>query len=172
MPVITAENDIPRKIRKYRDTLYIIGSGTIALGIWNAVRIFLMVLNSPQILITPRLTEVINGVPGIIVLFLVTAAVVGVLLSIYLFVGRKAREEGLGRKKHSFYIAFIVLLILFHAVGAISSGIAFFGSIGEPEEVNLSHPVSVIVDVTAAVTLAEMLVSAVKIRVYERNGVG
>ena len=74
MPVITAENDIPRKIRKYRDTLYIIGSGTIALGIWNAVRIFLMVLNSPQILITPRLTEVINGVPGIIVLFLVTAA--------------------------------------------------------------------------------------------------
>ena len=172
MPVITEEKEIARRVRKHRNSLYIMGSGLMALGIWNVARVILVVINSPQTLIEPELAKNISGGATIIILLLVLAVFFGALLSVYLFVGRKAREEGLGKKQHSFYIAVIVLLALFHCFGVIYSGAALMGMVTVSNESVMSLAVSMIVDATAAVTLGEMCYSAVMIRVYGRKNIG
>ena len=166
------EKEIARKTRKHRNTLYITGSGISALGLWNAVRTILVLMNSPQTLITPEIAEKITGVVGVTVVLVALALVIAPLLGLYLFVGKKAREEGLGKKKNSFYIALIVLLASLHIFSIIYCFMGLIGIIPFMQDSIIGLIVSMIVDATAAVTLGEMCCSAVMIRIYEKKNTG
>ena len=172
VPVIEEKNEITRKIRRYRNTLYITGSGILALGLWNAVRLVLGLMISPQTLLTPEITENISGIVGVLVVLVALALVIAPLLGLYLFVGKKAREEGLGKKKNPFYIGLIVLLALLHIFSIICSGIGLTGVLPVSDEDIMTMAVAMIVDATAAVTLGEMCMSAVMIRIYEKKNTG
>lgn len=172
VPVIEEKNEITRKIRRYRNTLYITGSGISALGLWSALRFVLGLMNSPQTLLTPEITENISGIVGVLVVLVALALVIAPLLGLYLFVGKKAREEGLGKKKNSFYIALIVLLASIHIFSIIYCFMGLIGIIPFMQDSIIGLIVSMIVDATAAVTLGEMCMSAVMIRIYEKKNTG
>ncbi len=148
------------------------GSGVIALGLWNTIRIVLILIYSPQTLITQELAGNRAGIVGIAVLLALFALVVVILLSIFLYVGKRARDEGLGKKRSPFYIAVIVLLAITHFFSFIYSGSALIGIITIEEVDVLSLVVSMIVDATAAITLAEMCWSAVMLRIYGKKNTG
>ncbi|MBP3855331.1 MAG: hypothetical protein IK990_06965 [Ruminiclostridium sp.] len=172
VPVIKEKNETTRKIRRYRNTLYITGSGISALGLWSALRVVLDVLISPQTLFTPEITEKFTGIVGVIVVLVILALVTAPLLGLYLFVGKKAREEGLGKKKNPLYIALILLLASLHIFSIIYCFIGLTGAISSLQDNIIGIIVSMIVDATAAVTLGEMCMSAVMIRVYEKKNTG
>ena len=179
VPVIKEKNETKRKIIRYRNTLYITGSGISALGLWSALRLVLGILISPQTLFTPEITEKFSGIVGVIVVLVILALVTAPLLGLYLFVGKKAREEGLGKKKNPLYIALcdnlaalILLLASLHIFSIIYWFIGLTGAIPSLQDNIIGLIVSMIVDATAAVTLGEMCMSAVMIRVYEKKNTG
>ena len=172
MTVIAEEKETARKIRKYRNLLYIMGSGVIALGLWNALRTILMIINTPWILITPEMAEASCGDSIVIIGVIFTLVFTAAFLSVYLYVGKKAREAGLGKKKKPFYIAVIIFLALVHVFSVIYCILAIAGIVTVETENVLSLIVSMIVDTTAAVTLVEMCCSAVMLRKYERGNAG
>ncbi len=162
------EDELRRKIRKHRNTLYIIGTGTIVLGIWNTVKMIIFTVGLPQelfqeIIIYDELSDTYVMIYAIMVIAFTAA-----LMGLYLFAGDRARAEGLGKNKNGFYVGVIFLLSFFHASSVAAYVFMMFMDYETGESI-LRLIVSIAVDLTAAVMLAEMGCSAVMIRVYERR---
>ena len=158
---------IRSRIRKHRNTLNILGTGTMALGIWNVIKFIIGLISTPKDILDELFAEQIYTDNMMLFILILSIVLLGGSMALYLYAGDRARAEGRGKKKRSFYIGVVFLLSLMHTLSALYLVIALLSGYDIPESV-LSIIVAVIVDITAAITLAEMGWSAVMIRKYQR----
>ena len=164
------KDDVQRKIRKYRNTLYTLGNGMIALGLWSIVQIILMILNSPEMFFPADMETQADSpvIMGITVVFVIM--IIALIFGIFGFAGSGARAEGLGKKRSPLYIVATVLLLFVHIVSVVFYLFSLFSdTITESSLINII--VTITVNVTVAVVMAELVHAAVTIRKYERNAV-
>ena len=163
---------IEKELRRNRSTLVVVGMGVIAFGAWSVVKTVLMLTLRPGL--SPAAFD--TDYPysdetlmyhifyyGFIALFLLFD------LLLRLFVGLNARREGLGGKKG---VAYIVLACLLAAVSLVGNTA---GLITIKDGVNASVNggygdlvMSLLVEITATVTLIELIVAAVRVKRLER----
>ena len=160
---------IRSRIRKHRNTLNILGTGTMALGIWNVIKFIIGLISTPKEILDELFAEQIYT-DNMMLLILILIVLLGGSMALYLYAGDRARAEGRGKKKRSFYIGVVFLLSLMHTLSALYLVITLLSGYDIRESV-LSIIVAVIVDMTAAITLAEMGWSAVMIRKYQRMAI-
>ena len=82
--VMDTEDELRRKIRKHRNTLYIIGTGTIVLGIWNTVKMIIFTVGLPQelfqeIIIYDELSDT-----GVLISAIIVIAFTAALMGLYM----------------------------------------------------------------------------------------
>ncbi len=160
---------IRSRIRKHRNTLNILGTGTMALGIWNVIKFIIGLISTPKEILDELFAEQIYT-DNMMLLILILIVLLGGSMALYLYAGDRARAEGRGKKRRSFYIGVVFLLSLMHTLSALYIVITLLSGYDIRESV-LSIIVAVIVDMTAAITLAEMGWSAVMIRKYQRMAI-
>ncbi len=165
--IVSTEDIIRRKIRKHCNTLYILGTGVIALGLWGALKVVLLFANNPAAILGDAIKDSLLSNSEIILVCVIILIPINILLLLYIFVGHHARAEGKGQKKRAFYIIVIAFLAFIYSVSAIFDVFALFVDLGD--NITLEEIiVTTIVDTTASVTLIELFCSAIMIRKYRR----
>ena len=148
------------ELRRGQNTLFILGGGVITFGVWSIIKSIMYVAVDPlkylQVGDIPEEYRLIimAFVYGIIVL------IIGVDMGLRIYVGLSARAEARGKKKSRAYIVVAVLmavanLLLFlgaFLLAVLNPG-AYSGNI-------LDTLVSAIVDITAQITLIELIFTA------------
>lgn len=151
-------------VRRDRDTLYVIGTGILALGAWALVKYVMMYFRYSQ-----QITEAIGkgGEDGAAV-----SAVLGIIIGLALFelvlhviVGLSARAEGQGKRKGFLYLACAVLLALltFGYVCLDVFGLFAIEEIGDKIDVIIEG----VIDFTSFVMLAGLLAATIRLRKSE-----
>lgn len=150
--------------RRDRDTLYVIGTGILALGAWALVKYVMMYLRYSQ-----QITEAIgkSGEDGA-----VASVVFGILIGLALFelvlhvvVGLSARAEGQGKRKGFLYLACAVLLALltFSYVCLDVFGLFAIEEIGDKIDVIIEG----VIDFTSLMMLGGLIAATMRLRKTE-----
>lgn len=159
------------KIRRAQNNLIVVGSGTILFSLWTLFRMVasLFLLKKETLDSFKELPSVKEqpASDGLIfaVLVAVVLVVVGVVILVRIYVGRAAIAEGRGHKRSSLYLVLAALMIFgcFYSIISVfvpSAGDAVLGgAFAQHNSVS-----SIIIELTSAVMLFEMIVSAHTIR--------
>lgn len=151
-----------KEIRRYQNTLIIIGTGVIAFGIWSVCRTLISVfINRDDI--TAMVIEGETGLTSLAVLitFYVFMLIYLVLdLALRFFVGFSARQEGKGVKKGKAYLIAAAFIIAGSVINLVISVSLFAGG----DTSLIEFLVTLIVEFTSAVTVFEMIAASVKLR--------
>ncbi len=157
----TAEIDMEEtELRRGQNTLFILGGGVIAFGLWSVVKMIM------YFAVDPLKYFQVDDIPQeyrLLVMALVygiVALIVGLDVGLRIYVGLSARAEARGKKKSRAYIIVAALmaagnLLLF--LGSLL--IIIFNPDTAPDNI-LDTLVSVIVDITAQITLIELFFTA------------
>lgn len=160
----TAQPTPEALVRRDRDTLYVIGTGIIALGAWALVKYVMLYLRYSQ-----QLTEAIgkDGEDGAVV-----SVILGIIIGLALFelvlhlvVGLSARAEGQGKRKGLLYLICAVLLAMltFAYVCLDVFGLVAIGEIGDKIDIVIEG----IIDFTSFAMLAGLIAATVRLRKSE-----
>ena len=157
------------EIRKSRDTLIVVGTGTVLFGIWTLVKML-----SLLILFREETVEAILDITGPLegvsdrfmfwVFTLIITIMMAVLLSVRAYVGLCAIAEGRGKKRGKLYIFLASLMVIFSAYTFCRNFFTLdaptqFGALTRDQSIS-----TLIIDVTSLIMLVQMIVSALKIR--------
>lgn len=157
------------EIRRSRDTLIVVGSGTVIFGIWTLVKMLslLIVLRKETVEAILNITGPLEGLSDSFTFwaFTLLLTIMGAaLLSVRTYVGLCAIAEGRGKRRGKLYIFLAALMVI---IGAWSFCSGFF-TLDEPEQFGaLTRNQSIstlIIDATSLIMLSQMIISALKIR--------
>ena len=149
------------KLRKAEIDLSTIGTGVITFGAWTFIKFILS-----YSLAGDKLTKSLPQENKAVTLTIIYT-VIALSLLIRCYIGFSARGESKGKKKHIFYLIcagvilfFSVLIILFEVIMLIflMDGI-------------LTLVINIIVDLTSAVLLLELIINSVRVRRYRKTEV-
>lgn len=150
-----------KEIRRCRENLVSIGTGISLFGIWTVIRIIMTVILERETMISETQNYTDAGAGLIVALLCIIMAILSLMiLSIHLYIGLSARKEGLGGKKRTGYLIATGLFILLYCIGITAEIVTFqetFKSIPE-------GAVTVLIDITVLITLAELMLNAVRVR--------
>ncbi|MBQ1422931.1 MAG: hypothetical protein IIY96_00665 [Lachnospiraceae bacterium] len=151
-----------REQRKYQNTLIVTGGGVIAFGIWSLVRFMTYFL-----LNTRAMMELLGleSREDVIFVYLVVFVMLLFDLAVRVFVGRAAIMEGTGRKKGNIYIAAAVVLLIWTAMSVYNDFLTFSRSYNDV----LDGYAATLADVTSMFILAELLITAVRLKKMYRE---
>ena len=151
-----------REQRKYQNTLIVTGGGVIAFGIWSLVRFMTYFL-----LNTRTMMELLGleSKEDVIFVYLIVFIMLLIDLAVRVFVGRAAIMEGTGRKKGYVYIAAGVVLLMLTATSVYNDFLTFSRSHNDV----LDGYAATLADVTSMFILAEMLITAVRLKQMYRK---
>ena len=151
------------KLRKYQNTLVVVGMGVIAFGIWSVIKtVMLTAFNKDEM---AELSA--QGTAVEVVFWVMLGIMLAIDLWLRLYVGLAAIQEGRGKKRKA-YIAWIFLMAFFSALGVLV-GLASIGSDEAPATALGTAVVTVIVEATSCVLLVEMARAAVKVKRLSRQ---
>ena len=164
------------KIRRAQNNLIVVGSGTILFSLWSLFRMVasLFLLKKETLASLKELPafkeELVPDSILFAVLVVVVIAELGVIILIRVFVGRAAIAEGRGRKRSILYLVLAAIMILGNLFAikntlVPSPGDAALG--GAFAKRNSAS--SIIIELTSAVMLFEMIVSACTIRKFRNK---
>lgn len=163
------------QIRRYRDTLIVVGNGIILFGIWSMVKLLgSFFLLKDETIAAMRMVggEGMEELPDPVVFYITLAMVVLfmlIILAIRTYVGLSAISEGRGKKRRRLYLPIAVIMI----ISGISSFFTNFFSVSEePTYGALSQDTTIsglIIELTSVIMLTEMVVSAVRIRQLRKS---
>ena len=142
-------------LRKYNDTLYISGTGTMILGVWSLVQLFLyFTVRSDE------LEALSQAVPGITLEMVY--ALIGILAGLEIFarffVGFSARSVAIKGKKRIVYVILCFLIILWYVL-------MMYLEILSLDEVGIfSVVMSLVVYLTSMYICFEVAVTGIRIR--------
>ena len=157
-------------IRKYQNTLIVVGTGIILFGAWTVVKVlgsFFMLREETVAAMRKLSGEAIDELPDSVVFYITLAVVLLIMLislAVRSYVGLSAISEGRGRKRRRLYLPLAVIMII---SGIMSFVTSFFVVNGENALGALSQDTTLsglIIELTSIVMLTEMVVSAVRIR--------
>lgn len=169
-------NNSPEQIRLRRDrnTLRIVGAGTIFFGIWSLVKVFAVLFIRRQEIITAMFEEATeNGIDmtgvsrtnmfRILLIMMLTALIFDLIARLY--VGLSAISEGNGRRMRFPYIILAGMMIVgsFTMITVLRGGQQQEGA-AEIILNNDSTLSSVLIELTSILMLLEMIIAAVRIR--------
>lgn len=148
------------ELRRGQNTLFVLGGGVITFSLWSVVKSIM------YFMVDPAKSFPIDNLPqeyrllALTVIFGIVFLIVGLDVGLRIYVGLSARAEARGKKKSRTYILVAAVmaagnLLLF--LGSLLS--AIFGPHAAPDHV-LDTLVSAIVDVTALITLIELVSTA------------
>ena len=150
-----------KEIRRCCDNLVSIGTGISLFGVWTVIRIIMTVILERDTLMTETQNYTDAGVVLIAAIMCIIMAIFSLMiLGIHLYIGLSARKEGLGGKKRTGYLIATGLFILFYCIAVTTEIVTFqetFKSIPE-------GAVTVFIDITVLITLAELMLNAVRVR--------
>ena len=150
-----------REIRRCRDNLVSIGTGVSMFGIWTAVRIVMSIILERKDLISETQNYTDADLSIITVMLWAFTAVLSLsVLGIHLYIGMSARSEGLGGKKRTGFLIADVFYMAVYCAGIAAESVKFKDLFQNP----VHGIVTVFIDVTVLVTLAELMTNAVRSR--------
>ena len=159
------------EIRRSQNTLIVVGSGTILFSVWTTVRmlgLLILLRNETVSALKDKFgaTEDISDTAYFLTITIVIMFILALLLAIRVYVGLSAIAEGRGKKRGILYILVAIVMILV-SIWSFLSG--FFTS-EAPEQLGaLTRDRSIsslIIEATSIIMLAQMVVSALKIRKF------
>ncbi len=146
------------QIRRLENTLTTIGTGIVAMAIWQTIKIIL------QLTLLNQMEKNEETTIGVIIAISITVF----LGLIECYIGFSARSEGKGKKKSGVYLVWTGLyLAAFFAVLVYEIYLIF-----ADYDFTISTIVIVIIDISAFVLNLEMMVSAIKVRRLRKLSAG
>ena len=154
------------KLRRNQNTLIIVGTGTIAFGVWSFVKTLGMTLITRPDNISGYMSAMQSGGVEITdmsetAMFWTTVVISGILLiidvSARLFVGFSAISVGRGKRHSRWYIVIALLMIL----GSVISVLMILYNNSAVSNNTFS---GVIIELTSTIMLIEMLAASVRVR--------
>ena len=146
------------QIRRLENTLTTIGTGIVAMAIWQTIKIIL------QLTLLNQMEKNEETTIGVIIAISITVF----LGLIECYIGFSARSEGKGKKKSGVYLVWTGLyLAAFFAVLVYEIYLIF-----ADYDFTISTIVIVIIDISAFVLNIEMMVSAIKVRRLRKLSAG
>ena len=158
----TAELAAKEKIiRKCRSSLSISGVSVIALGLWAVIKAVLnYVMNPVNSGSSPESKS--SAADAKIIVFGLSLLILAVELGLRVYVGLSAMSESRGKRRPPVYIAFAVLIACFIAYNVLPSIITIFRT----RPFFFTSVASLLLDVASLAVLAELVVSAIRLRYY------
>lgn len=158
------------KLRHDKDALIVAGTGVIAFGFWSLVKSMLMIgLNMPEIMEVNDLLTAESWEVASVFLYEGTVLLAELLLRIY--VGTAARAEGRdrlsGKKAYLYPLGAVVLAGI-----SVSSFIQCFKQVWLAGAVDEDDIMALLLELTSLATLAEIVISAVRVRWAEKIRTG
>ena len=151
-----------KELRRKQVTLVTLGTGVILFGVWSVVKSLLYfrtnLFSDLDTQIEPKLLPYVKLVTVVIVALFVLAD-----LGIRLKIGRRARAEGMGRRQKNGYLVLAALIVLVNIIGDLLGVYALVKN-GVPEQSSLDYVVSVLVDLSSTVLLAELIITVLRVR--------
>ena len=157
------------EIRKARNTLIVVGSGTVLFSAWTAVKILSIIILLRKEIVDAvfKLLGPVEGLPENVVFWIVIlliSIIMAVILGVRMYVGLSAIAVGRGRRRRLLFILIAVIMI----IGNIWAFISGFFATEAPEQLGIlteNHSLSAfIIDATSVLMLTQMVISAIKIR--------
>ena len=146
------------QIRRLENTLTTIGTGIVAMAIWQTIKIIL------QLTLLNQIEKNEETIVGVIIAISITV----ILGLIECYIGFAARSEGIEKKKSGVYLVWTGLyLAAFFAVLVYEIYLIF-----ADYDFTISTIVIVIIDISAFVLNIEMMVSAIKVRRLRKLSAG
>ena len=159
------------EIRRSQNTLIVVGSGTILFSVWSTVRMLglLILLRSETVSAFKDEFGPVEDLSDTAYFWTITVVIMlilAVILAIRVYVGLSAIAEGRGKKRGILYILIAVIMIIV----SLWSFLTVFFTSEAPEQMGAltrDHSIStLIIDATSIIMLAQMVVSALKIRKF------
>ena len=151
-----------KELRRKQVTLVTLGTGVILFGVWSVVKSLLYfrtnLFNDLDTQIEPKLLPYIKLATVVIVALFVLAD-----LGIRLKIGRRARAEGMGRRQKNGYLILAALIVLVNITGDLL-GVYYIVKNGVPEQSGPDYIVSGLVDLSSTILLAELIITALRVR--------
>lgn len=150
------------ELRRKQISLVTLGTGTILFGGWSVLRGLLYFWQGPTIdfgdYTDPRMALTVK-----IVFFLIVALLMLADSGLRIYIGRAARAEGMRGKTSRLYLVLAAVLLATSLSGDVYSLYALFaGKLADQSRLELL--VSLLVDLTSSILLAELIVTARRIR--------
>ena len=150
-----------KELRRKQVTLVTLGTGVILFGVWSVVKSLLYFrTNLFADLDTQAEPELL---PYMLATVVIVALFVFADLGIRLKIGRRARAEGMGRRQKNGYLVLAALIVLVNITGDLL-GVYYIVKNGVPEQSGPDYIVSVLVDLSSTVLLAELIITALRVR--------
>ena len=150
-----------KELRRKQVTLVTLGTGVILFGVWSVVKSLLYfrtnLFADLDTQVEPELLPYMLATVVIVALFVLAD------LGIRLKIGRRARAEGMGRRQKNGYLILAALIVLVNIIGDLL-GVYYIVKNGVPEQSGLDYVVSVLVDLSSTVLLAELIVTVLRVR--------
>ena len=150
-----------KELRRKQVTLVTLGTGVILFGVWSVVKSLLYyrtnLFADLDTQVEPELLPYMLATVVIVALFVLAD------LGIRLKIGRRARAEGMGRRQKNGYLVLAALIVLVNITGDLL-GVYALVKYGISEQSGLEYVVSVLVDLSSTVLLAELIVTALRVR--------
>lgn len=156
-----------KKLRKYRNTLVVSGTGVVLFGAWSIVKTLMYFTMAPVFAQALMEFSMDDGVTEALVLkifwFLIGFVLV-IELSVRAYIGLSAVAEGKGKKKGYVYVLLAVWLWIQQLVFLVQ-GLATAQYVTDSL---LDTAVTLIVDLTSMYTMMEMIVSSVRVKWHRK----
>lgn len=152
-----------RELRRYENRLVVIGSGMIGIGLWSLIKVILSLFMDERVAnsIKESADDMISEALILAVLLIIVVLVVGWHLAI----GLSARSEGYGKRSSWAYLVSIALLIAFY-IFSMKAEIDEFDTVSEDP---IEMVISLLIDGSVCVTLAELFHAAIRVKLYRRK---
>lgn len=165
-------NNDPKQvaIRKYQNTLIVVGSGIILFSVWTVVKLlgsFFLLQDETVAAMREIGGAGMEEIPDSAVFYITLAVVMLIMLvvlAIRVYVGLSAISEGRGKRKSRLYLLLAVIMII---SGIMSLYTSFFRVDPQSAMGALSTDNSLsglIIELTSAIMLTEMVISAIRMR--------
>jgi len=153
------------ELRRRRINLLTLGAGVIAFGVWSMLKTYLYMIVDP----IPMEFDVPEQFqkPALIIAYAMVTVFLLIDLELRLYVGLSARAEGLGKKKGKAYIIVTALMLIVNIAAWIVY--LFMYNYKDGHEALMDYVVSLVVDLTSNVILAQLLYNAILVRRMSRE---
>lgn len=154
-----------KELLRNKSTLRILGTGSIALALWTALKPVLVLLAIPgeQIPVGTVTEEIGEETVGALLILLIA----GLVIFIRLWIGLSARAEGMGKPRGKAYMVSAFLIFIFQVLLLIITLVGIF-SVEISEQSVFETAASLMVEILSMSVTGELALTARKVKKLSR----
>ena len=155
-----------KELRRRRINLMTLGSGVIAFGVWSVLKTFLYMWVDSYTFEFPDISPEFLAIAKLIA-YAMMAFFMLIDLALRAYIGLSARNVGMGKKRGRAYIILAAFLLGMSLVSWVLMLVNHMSSRMENQSA-MDYYVSLFVELTSGVILADLIYTAVRIRKLEK----